>query len=54
MYSFFFRWDWDILSEMLEHSFQHPDRLNDCLQTKWVRRLSGFYRCASEEKGIIK
>lgn len=38
---------------MLEYSFQHSDRLSEALKTKWVRRVSGFYRCSIEEKGYF-
>jgi rapamycin-insensitive companion of mTOR len=38
---------------MLEYSFQHSDRLSEALKTKWVRRVSGFYRCSVEEKGYF-
>lgn len=48
-----FKWDWVVISDMLEYSFQHPDRLNEALKTKWVRRVSGFYRCSYDEKGYF-
>eukprot|EP01039_Chlorochromonas_danica_P002589 gene2589-2831_t len=48
-----FKWDWMTISDMLEYSFQHPDRLTEALKTKWVRRISGFYRCSVEEKGYF-
>lgn len=38
---------------MLEYSFSNPSRLSDALKTKWVRRISGFYRCSVEEKGYF-
>ncbi len=38
---------------MLEYSFHHGDRLSEALKTKWVRRVSGFYRCSTEEKGYF-
>jgi len=49
-----FRWDWAVIGDMLDYSFTHsPDRLGDALKTKWVKRLSGFFRCAVEEKGYF-
>lgn len=48
-----FKWDWMTISDMLEYSFHHPDRLADALKTKWVRRVCGFYRCSTEEKGYF-
>jgi rapamycin-insensitive companion of mTOR len=38
---------------MLQHSFQHSDRLQEALKTKWIKRLSGFYRCSTDEKGYF-
>lgn len=46
-----FRWDWAIISEMLEFAVRHPDRISEAYKTKWIKRLSGFYRCSVEEKG---
>jgi hypothetical protein len=48
-----FKWDWLTISDMLEYSFQHQDRLVEALKTKWIRRISGFYRCSTEEKGYF-
>lgn len=49
-----FRWDWAVIGDMLDYSFTHStDRLVDALKTKWIKRLSGFYRCAVEEKGYF-
>jgi len=47
------KWDWCMINDMLEFSFQHSDRLSEALKTKWVRRLSGFYRCTSDEKAFF-
>lgn len=38
---------------MLQHSFQHSERLQEALKTKWIKRLSGFYRCSTDEKGYF-
>jgi hypothetical protein len=38
---------------MLEYSFYNSARLSEALKTKWVRRVSGFYRCSVEEKGYF-
>ncbi len=38
---------------MLEYSFFNSSRLSEALKTKWVRRVSGFYRCSIEEKGYF-
>lgn len=38
---------------MLEYSFYNSSRLSEALKTKWVRRISGFYRCSVEEKGYF-
>eukprot|EP01035_Chromulina_nebulosa_P018275 gene18275-23952_t len=44
------KWDWYLINDMLEYSFQNSDRLSEALKTKWVRRLSGFFRCSNEDK----
>jgi rapamycin-insensitive companion of mTOR len=38
---------------MLKYSFSDSDRLGEALDTKWVRRVSGFYRCTADEKGYF-
>ena len=49
-----FRWDWAVIGDMLDYSFAHTqDRLVEALKTKWVKRVSGFFRCAVEEKGYF-
>jgi hypothetical protein len=48
-----FKWDWAIISDLLDYSLRNPERLNDALKTKFVKRLSGFYRCSTEEKGYF-
>ena len=48
-----FRWDWSTIRDMLEYSFQHPDRLSEALKSKWVKRVSGFYRCANDDKSFF-
>lgn len=47
------KWDWSMINDMLEFSFQHTDRLAEALKTKWIRRLSGFYRCTNDEKAYF-
>lgn len=42
-----------MLSDMLEYSFYNPDRLNEALRTKWIRRVSGFYRCNTDDKAYF-
>jgi rapamycin-insensitive companion of mTOR len=34
-------------------SFNDSERLSEALETKWIRRVSGFYRCSSDEKGYF-
>eukprot|EP01038_Epipyxis_sp_PR26KG_P005836 gene5836-8052_t len=48
-----FKWDWVMISDMLEYSFQNPVCLAEGLKSKWIRRLSGFYRCSVDEKGFF-
>ena len=38
---------------MIKYSFSDSDRLAEALDTKWVRRVSGFYRCSLDEKGYF-
>lgn len=39
---------------MLKYSFGNdPERLAEALETKWIRRISGFYRCSLDEKGYF-
>jgi rapamycin-insensitive companion of mTOR len=48
-----FKWDWAIIGDLLDYSLRNPERLNEALKTKFVKRLSGFYRCSTEEKGYF-
>lgn len=48
-----FKWDWSMVNDMLEYCTRNPDRLAEALKTKWVKRLSGFYRCSSDDKGYF-
>lgn len=48
-----FRWDWSMLSEMLEYCVRYPERLQEAMKTKWVKRLCGFFRCSSDDKGYF-
>lgn len=47
------KWDWQTIDDMLEYSFKNPERLSDALKTKWVKRVSGFYRCTVDEKAYF-
>ena len=48
-----FKWDWAMIDDMLEYCFKNPERLSDALKTKWVKRVSGFYRCTVDEKAYF-
>ena len=48
-----FRWEWSMLSEMLEYCVRYPERLQEAMKTKWVKRLCGFFRCSTDEKGYF-
>lgn len=48
-----FKWNWALIDDMLEYSFKNPERLPEALRTKWVKRLSGFYRCTVDEKAYF-
>lgn len=48
-----FRWDWSVVNELLDYSLRNSDRLVEALKTKFVKRISGFYRCSVEEKGYF-
>ncbi|CAM9115932.1 unnamed protein product [Discosporangium mesarthrocarpum] len=38
------KWDWDTIEDMVQDTLAHPPRLAEALATKWVKRVSGFYR----------
>ncbi|CAM9222945.1 unnamed protein product, partial [Choristocarpus tenellus] len=38
------KWDWEVINDMVHDTLTHPPRLVEALRTKWVKRLSGFYR----------
>ena len=38
---------------MLKSSFNVPERLTEALETKWMRRVAGFYRCTMEDKACF-
>lgn len=44
------KWDWALIQDMLEGSFTSADRLTEVLETKWMRRVAGFFRCSNEDK----
>jgi hypothetical protein len=48
-----FKWDWPMVNDMLEFCIRTPERLTEALKTKWIKRLSGFYRCSSDDKGYF-
>mmetsp|Transcript_21477 Transcript_21477/g.31154 ORF Transcript_21477/g.31154 Transcript_21477/m.31154 type:complete len:1569 (+) Transcript_21477:93-4799(+) len=48
-----FRWDWAVINDLLDYSLRNADRLGEALKTKFIKRLSGFYRCSTEEKGYF-
>lgn len=48
-----FKWDWDIIAELLEGPLTHPTRLSEAMKTKFFKRLSGFFRCDPGNKGYF-
>lgn len=38
------KWDWDVVDDIVQDILPHAPRLVDALRTKWVKRVSGFYR----------
>lgn len=38
------KWDWDVVDDIVQDTLPHRPRLVDALRTKWVKRVSGFYR----------
>ena len=48
-----FNWDWMIIKEILEDSLGNTGILTELLKDKFVRRLGGFFRCDSGEKGYF-
>lgn len=38
------KWDWDVVDDIVQDTLPHPPRLVDALRTKWIKRVSGFYR----------
>ncbi|RHZ01868.1 hypothetical protein DYB31_016144, partial [Aphanomyces astaci] len=45
-----FRWNWDIISELLEGPLTNPARLSEAMKTKFFKRVSGFFRCDNSDK----
>ena len=41
-------WSWETIKEILDDSLQNPARLTEALNTKFVKRLGGFFRCSDE------
>ncbi|CAK4241874.1 unnamed protein product [Aphanomyces euteiches] len=48
-----FKWNWDIISELLEGPLTNPARLSEAIKTKFFKRVSGFFRCDSTDKGYF-
>ncbi|ETV97011.1 hypothetical protein, variant 1 [Aphanomyces invadans] len=48
-----FRWNWDIISELLEGPLTNPARLSEAMKTKFFKRVSGFFRCDNSDKGFF-
>ncbi|CAM9959226.1 unnamed protein product [Ectocarpus sp. 6 AP-2014] len=38
------KWDWDVVDDIVQDILPHSPRLVDALRTKWIKRVSGFYR----------
>lgn len=38
------KWDWDVVDDIVQDVLPHSPRLVDALRTKWIKRVSGFYR----------
>lgn len=38
------KWDWDVVDDIIQDTLTHAPRLTDALRTKWIKRVSGFYR----------
>ncbi|TMW68659.1 hypothetical protein Poli38472_006127 [Pythium oligandrum] len=47
------KWNWDIISELLEGPLTNPQRLSEAMKTKFFKRLSGFFRCDPGNKGYF-
>ena len=49
-----FKWDWSCIEDLLEYGFKNNiERLNEAIKNKWIKRISGFYRCTSDEKAYF-
>lgn len=48
-----FKWDWNIITELLEGPLMNPSRLSEAMKTKFFKRLSGFFRCDPGNKGYF-
>ena len=49
-----FKWDWDVIEDVLDFGLRNkPERLVEATRTKWVVRISGFFRCTSDEKAFF-
>lgn len=49
----FTKWNWDVISEMLEGPLTNPQRLSEAMKTKFFKRLSGFFRGDTGNKGYF-
>eukprot|EP00605_Chrysophyceae_sp_TOSAG23-4_P002480 GSChrysophyteH1.ASY1.ANO1.2743.1 assembled CDS len=49
-----FRWSWSSIFTLFAEEFQDVNKhLDELMNTKFIRRLCGFYRCSTEEKGYF-
>ncbi|KDO20660.1 hypothetical protein SPRG_13413 [Saprolegnia parasitica CBS 223.65] len=48
-----YRWNWDVISELLEGPLTNPSRLSEAMKTKFFKRVSGFFRCDNSDKGYF-
>ncbi|GMI10640.1 hypothetical protein TrRE_jg10745 [Triparma retinervis] len=47
-------WEWETIGDILEDSLaKDSNRLADAMKNKFVKRLGGFFRCSSEQKGFF-
>ncbi|OQS07508.1 hypothetical protein THRCLA_00484 [Thraustotheca clavata] len=48
-----YKWNWDVIAELLEGPLTNPTRLSEAMKTKFFKRLSGFFRCDNSDKGYF-
>jgi rapamycin-insensitive companion of mTOR len=50
----FLKWDWNVITDLLEGPLTNPTRLSEVLKTnKFIKRVSGFFRCDPGDKGYF-